>query len=253
MKYKSVLISIFLLMAGPDSFAQQAQFDSANELLEDQRYQQAIHAYQSIADDGHVSGALWLNMGIAYAHLDSLGKAKYYLMRSQQFKETEDLAKESIEAINNRFSRRSAVLPVLPWEQFLRWAESFFGVSGLMITGLLLLNVGAGFILACWFRPGLKTLFKYLSTVAGALAAVFILLAVYLDYEQSRYATGVTIERQAAVHLRPDQQFAEEAVAYEGYTMRVDLHESESTGNWYYVRLESGRYGWIEKDAVMTF
>ncbi|REL25053.1 SH3 domain-containing protein [Rhodohalobacter sp. SW132] len=252
MKQKLVFL-IPLLLFATELFAQQNRFDEATNLLEEQRYADAIESYKSIADDGHVSGALWLNLGVAYAHLDSLGKAKYYLMRSAEFPETESMARESLDVVENRFSRRSAVLPMLPWDRFFQWADEYFGSVTLLILGLILLNVGAGFVLAAWFRPGYKKPFKYLSITSGALAAVFMSVSLYVDYQNARYETGVTIDRQSSVYSRPDTQSAVEATAYEGYTMRVDLRESESEAGWFYIRLENGRFGWIEENAVLTY
>lgn len=253
MKFAYPLLVLIFLFIPTTIFAQQSRFDSANELLEEQQFMEAVDAYKSISEDGYVSGALWLNMGVAYAQMDSLGKAKYYLLRSAQFPETEQLANESLEFINNRFSRRSAVLPLLPWERFFNWTDNQIGSTAIMVFGLILLNFGAGFLLASWFHPGLKKVYKYLSITTGALAAVFIVISIYINLENSWYGTGVTVERQATVYNNPDPQTAAVSTAYEGYTMRVDRRESNSVDGWHYIRLENGLYGWIEEDAIMTF
>ena len=124
MKQISIILILFFGLLSTVSFAQQAAFDRATTLLEDQEYMDAIKQYKQIHDEGHVSGALWLNMGVAYTQLDSLGKAKFYLLRAAEFSETEELASQSLEVIENRFSRRSAVLPMLPWDRFFNFLAS---------------------------------------------------------------------------------------------------------------------------------
>jgi len=248
-----LLLILLLTLAATSLHAQQNRFDAANDLLEDQQFMEAIDAYRSIADDGYVSGALWLNIGVSYAQLDSLGKAKYYLMRSAQFPETKQIARESLEVVNNRFSRRSAVLPPLPWEQFFEWVNRSLGIIGLVVGGLILLNFGAGFILASWFYPGQKKTFKYLSLTAGVLAVLFLAGSLYVNHQNNRYDTGVTVERQSTVYAEPNPDSAAVSTAYEGYTMRVDQRESQSADGWYYIRLENGRFGWIDENAIMTF
>lgn len=247
------IILLSALLSAPALFGQQSRFDTATELLEDQNYVQAISQYQSIADDGYVSGALWLNMGVAYARLDSLGKAKFYMLQAREYPETEQLARESLETVNNSFSRRSAVLPLLPWERFIHWADRTFGVSGLMIIGLLLLNAGAGALLTRWFYPGKKSLFNYASIATGGLAIICMGLSIFIDLQNDWYGTGVTVEKQTTVYDKPDRQSAEVSTAYEGYTMRVDRRKSESADEWHYIRLENGMYGWIEKEKILTF
>ncbi|CAN5318693.1 hypothetical protein BH23BAC3_BH23BAC3_17960 [soil metagenome] len=253
MKSIHILLALSILMISTDLFAQQTRFDSATDLLEEQQYSLAIDAYRSIADDGYVSGALWLNMGVAYAQMDSLGKAKYYLLRASQFPETEQLANESLDIINNRFSRRSAVLPLLPWQQFFEWIDNLIGSLGLLIAGLILLNIGAGFILASWFHPGMKKAYEYLSLITGGLAVLLLATSFYINLQNSWYGTGVTVERQTTVHNEPDTGSVTVSTAYEGYTLRVDWRESNSVDGWHYIRLENGLYGWIEEDAIMTF
>lgn len=253
MKRIFIFIAFPILFAANDLTAQQTRFDAANDLLEEQQYMEAIGAYHSIANDGYVSGALWLNMGVAYAQMDSLGKAKFYLMRASEFSETERLANESLEIIENRFSRRSAVLPLLPWQQFFQWADNAIGHFGLMIFGLLLLNIGAALVLASWFHPAMKSVYKYLSIGAASLAAVFLAMSIYINLENSWYGTGVTVDRQTTVHHEPDTQTAAVSTAYEGYAMRVDWQKSDSVEGWSYIRLENGLYGWIRNDAIMAY
>lgn len=233
--------------------AQQARFDEANSLLQEQEYMDAINQYRSITEDGYQSGALWLNMGVAYAHLDSLGKSKYYLLRARQFEDTRELADQSLSILDNRFSRRSAILPVLPWDQFLSWLDNLLGISGLMMGGLVFLNLTAACLLASWFRPGFKRFFRRSGYITALFSVLLILSSVYLNLQENWYDTGVTVEDEASVYERPDPNSAVEATAYEGYTMRVDNRESDTTNGWNYVRLENGRYGWIQQEAIDTF
>ena len=257
MKYltATTLLFIFIALVSTPAAVQQAVFDRATTLLEEQEYREAIDAYKGIHENGYVSGALWLNIGVAYAQLDSLGKAKYYMLRASEFDETEELAKQSIDIIENRFSRRSAVLPMLPWDRFFHFLDSLLGSAGLMIAGLLLLNITAAFLLAAWFRPDLKHLFNKIGMASGVLTVLFIFFSVFLSLQEDWYDTGVTIEDQATVFDQPDTNSAVVSTAYEGYTMRVHVEESSEAADdrWYYIRLENGLYGWISRDAVLTY
>ena len=257
MKYLTAktLIFIFIALVSTPAAGQQATFDRATTLLEEQEYSEAIDVYKSIHENGYVSGALWLNIGVAYAQLDSLGKAKYYMLRASEFDETEELAKQSIDVIENRFSRRSAVLPMLPWDRFFNFLDTILGSGGLMVAGLLMLNITAAFMLAAWFRPGLKNLFNKLSIVSGVFTVLFIFFSVFLSLQEEWYDVGVTVEDRATVFDQPDTGSAIVSTAYEGYTMRVHVEESTEAAEdqWYYVRLENGLYGWISRDAVLIY
>lgn len=255
MKHLISIIILFLGFQASAAFGQQAAFDRATTLLEEQQYRDAINQYKSIHQQGYESGALWLNLGVAYTQLDSLGKAKYYILRSSEFSETEELAEQSLDVIENRLSRRSAVLPMLPWDRFFNVLDHYPGRTGLMVIGLLLLNLTAAFMLASWFRPGLKILFNRLSSIVAVFSCLFIFFSIFLSLQDDWYDVGVTVTGEATVYDQPNSDSAIVSTAYEGYTMRVHNREQapDTDGDWYYVRLANGLYGWIDRQAVLTY
>lgn len=234
-------------------FAQQPLFDSANSLLSEGRYQDAIERYQSIAEDGYESGALWQNMGVAYTRLDSLGKAKYYFLKAEQFNETEQQAEQALQYINNQFPRQSAVLPELPWIRFINFLSTNVGLQAIALTALILLYIGIAMKIGGWFKPSYKATFNYISYGSIGLSAILFICSMIIQYQESRYSTGVMVDREASVHQQPVENSSVISSAYEGYTMQVDKAESEEEPNWKYVRLENGMYGWIESEHIMTF
>ncbi len=242
-----------LLIVESPAFAQQPLFDSANSLLSEGRYQDAIERYQSIAEDGYESGALWQNLGVAYTRLDSLGKAKYYFLKAERFSETEQQAEQALQYINNQFPRQSAVLPELPWIRFINFLSINVGLQAIALAALFLLYLGVLLKIGAWFRPGFKKTFNYISYGSIAFSAILFACSIIIQYQQNRYSTGVMVGREASVYQRPEENSSVISTAYEGYTMQVDKTESEDEPNWKYVRLENGMYGWIQDGHIMTF
>jgi tetratricopeptide (TPR) repeat protein len=252
MKLRSVLV-LFTLIIAPALFAQQARFDIATNLLDQQEYRQAIDMYKSIVDDGAVSGALWLNMGIAYAQLDSLGLSKYYLLQAEQYKETEELAVEALLYVNERLSRRSAVLPPLPWERFFQYLSKSVGANTILIIAFILLYLGITAFIISWFSSSLPKVFHYSAITSTALATLIFATAFYVIYLDGRFGTGVITDRQTTVYQQPNPDASQVSIAYEGYILKVDFARSDETQGWKYVRLENGMYGWIEEGALKYF
>jgi len=240
-------------MIGGHAVAQQSQFDEANSLLAEGKYQQAIQTYQSIVEDGHLSGALWQNLGIAYTRLDSLGKAEYYFLQAEKFEETEEQATRALQYVNNQFPRQSAVLPELPWIRFFNFLSDSFGVAAITFTALFFLYAGIAFKIGAWFRFDLRRTFNYVSYAAIVFSILLFFCSVFIQYQQNNYSTGVMIGREATVHEQPRPESSVISTAYEGYTMQVDNNESEQQKDWTYIRLENGMYGWIQSDQIMTF
>lgn len=254
MKKYIFLSTIFcLFITGDPAFAQQPLFDSANSLLSEGRYQDAIERYHSIAEDGYESGALWQNLGVAYTRLDSLGKAKYYFLKAERFSETEQQAEQALQYINNQFPRQSAVLPELPWIRFINFLSINVGLQVIALAALVLLYLGVLLKIGAWFRPDFKKGFNYISYGSIAFSAVLFACSIIIQYQQNRYSTGVMVDREAPVYQQPEENSSVISTAYEGYTMQVDKTESEEQLNWKYVRLENGMYGWIQDGHIMTF
>ncbi|NBB76389.1 MAG: hypothetical protein GVY02_03330 [Bacteroidetes bacterium] len=249
-----VLITLLGLLTATCSLsAQQVRFDEANSLLEQGRFNEAAAMYQSIADSSYTSGALWLNMGIAYSRLDSLGMAKYCFLRAEQFDETEERATQALRVVNDRFPRQSAVLPPLPWDRFINYLSENIGVTAMALFGLLFLYAAAGLIIGSWFRIDFRKALSRSGYSAIGLSLLCFFLALVIRYQDSRYDTGVMIQNEATVYAEPSGSSTVVSTAYEGYSMKVDRNVSEEREEWSYVRLENGMYGWIPERAIRTF
>lgn len=247
-----VFITLQLLTAS-SLFAQQSEFDRANELFEEQQIEEALSLYRSIEEKQQLSGKLFYNMGLSAIHLDSLGLAKYYFMRSTQYPEMRQEALDAVNYVNNRFNRRSAVLPKLPWERFFDWLGAVFGPVWMMAIGLFLLNLGIAGILTSWFANHSMHLFRKAGNSLVCLGLLLMCTSIYLQYLDNRYDTGVMIHNNTLVREQPDSSSTTISTAYEGYTMTVDNHRSEPEESWAYIRLENGMYGWIDKETIKTF
>lgn len=252
---KLILFFVFLLtLSGIDSsVAQQTRFEQANELLSTNQLEDALEIYKSLEQEGFESGALWFNTGISYVQLDSLGKAKFYFLQSKEYQNTKEIASEALEFIEDRFSRRSSVLPKLPWDRFFEWLENVFGVQVLMAAGLLLLNGAVGGVIASWFVKGGSIWFRRTGYILGLASFLFISSSVYLSYVDNRYQTGVMVEKETSLYQSPDTDSAVISTVYEGYEMTVDTKRSSTQEEWNYVRLQNGMYGWIEAEKTMNF
>ena len=246
-------LTILMMLIPAAIWAQQARFDEATFLLEQNEYRKALDIYQTIADDGYESGGLWLNMGIAYTALDSLGLAKYYFLQAEQAEETEVAASEALSYVNERFERRSAVLPQLPWDRFFNFLANRMGTGFLFTLAFILLYAGSAGVIAAWFYPARSTLLRYTCTAILITSGLLFAAAFYTDYLEARYATGVIIDREETVYQQPDEDAVTVSTAYEGYVMKVDLAQSDDREGWRYVRLENGMYGWVRTSSMKVF
>lgn len=249
-KLRTLLFSLLFLSLTGTLFAQQSRFDNANQLLEENAYSDAIQVYQSIADDGYESGALWLNMGIAYTQIDSLGLAKYYLLKAKNHKETTTLADEALNYVNDRFSRKSAVLPPLPWNLLLTFLSDTFGVTTIAVTALAFFYLAIAFLIGSWFQVEIVKPLRVSFYTSISLALILFLTSWIIHYQDNRFDTAVMVDRQSTVYQNPRDDAAVISTAFEGYLLRIDHHRSSNENGWHFIRLENGMDGWVRESGI---
>jgi len=251
---KTALLLVILCCYISTAYAQQspqAVFDNANDKLEAGNYQQAIVLYKNLEAQNTVSGALFLNLGICYQRLDSLGMAKYYFLKASHFDETQAQAKKALDYVENQFSRQSAVLPKLPWDIATDWLRYNIGATNLLILGIIILNLGILLFITHWFVDWFPKYLRMSAYILIGLAVVIIGSGFYTRYIEQRYSTAVMVTQKVSVWEKPQSKSSLVSQAFEGYTFTVDKYKSNNHSGWAYVRMSNGLYGWIPSDQIM--
>lgn len=230
----------------------QALFDRANSHLQSGEYRQALEIYRSLENSERISGSLYLNMAISYVQLDSLGRAKYYFLKSRKFDEVRDKAEEGLEYVESKFSRQSAILPKLPWERFFDWLGDAVGPTLLLGIGIILLNLGIFTFVAGWFIESDNRYYRFGGLGAVVTGLLIIGSSFYVQYLLNRYSQAVMVHQQANVLEQPSDSAAVVSQAFEGYTFTIDRIRSRDQNGWSYVRMSNGLYGWIPDSEIMV-
>jgi hypothetical protein len=229
----------------------QAQFDAANEALQSGNLTEALSGYNTLESQQDVSGALFLNMGIAYHRIDSLGKSKYYLLKASRFEETEERAVEALEFVESQFSRQSAVLPKFPWDVATDWLWQNIGAGNILLAGIILLNLGMLVFVSRWFFDWHPNYLRISGLSTLILSLLLITCSFYTDYVDNRYSKAVMVTEKVPVFEQPKNESTLVSQAFEGYTFTVDHYRSQSQPGWAYVRMSNGLYGWIPNSDIL--
>lgn len=232
----------------------QVNFDEANKLLENNDAFNALKAYKSIENTGYESPELYLNMAISATQIDSLGLAKFYFLKIinnyPNNTEVANKAEEGLSYLESKFSRKSAILPKLPWNKAIDWIIKKPTPAGIFWFGYIALFIVCVLIITSWFKI---LNFKGLNKISIILAVISILsiaLAYYASYTDLRYNDAVVINTETKVLQQPTESSAMESFAYEGYTLTIDNKMSINNNDWLYVRLSNGQAGWIKKEEI---
>ena len=227
-----------VLLFASVSFAQPADFESANKLFEQGKFAEAAGAYERLLTNGPTA-ALHFNLGNARFKSGQPGQAIFHYHSALA------LAPRDPDARGNLlFARRSlgAAVEEPAARHLLRlrtrdeWAWLAGGTLG---AWFILLALGEA-----W--PGKRAAFGWLTKSAGALAlgAAALLATAWWD----RAATQLAVVVAAEAPVRPGP-LAESKAAF---SLRdgTELTVLDAKDDWLHVRDAGQRAGWLKRDAV---
>ncbi len=231
----------------------QAIFDKANIQIELKHYHKALDLYRVIDHQDMASGPLYLNMGIAWTQLDSLGLGKYYFLKAADFPSTKSEALQGVDYVNNQLEHNETLLPPLPWDRFFSWIENQIGIHFLVLISIIIINLGVFLFIATWLWPQYRKWIKRPGYGILVIGIILLLLAGFTDYQARRFTRAIQIVKDSNVRQKPDSNSEIVSLSYEGYRFRIDRERSQNYPDWYYVRMGNGQYGWIHRNDLKLF
>lgn len=218
------------------------RFAAANEAYTQGRYEQAVESYQNILDAGYASGALYHNLGNAYARLDRVGPAVWAYERARRLRPGDPRLRHNLEYV-----RRRAGLPPqgLPPRGL---AALVAGWSPLLLFGVGVLALGAG-LLGAVFRaePGQYLAWR-LPSAWGPVAAGLLLVVVAsgTSYIQAHERRAVVLPESVSLQAAPNETAASDSTLTGGAMVEIQTSQDQ----WRRVRLGDGTTGWVPADAL---
>jgi tetratricopeptide (TPR) repeat protein len=227
-------------VAHPDSLAH--RFDVATAAYAQGQYDRAVDAYRAILDDGHASGALYYNLGNAYARSDQLGQAIRYYEKARRLRPGDPRVAHNLEQVR----RRAGVYPgVLP-PRGLRGLVQGWSPLALFLAGGLLLGSGLA-VAVVWTTPGRPDPWQH-PLVWGPVAGGLLLVAVALgtSYVQSQERRAVVVAQQSPLRTAPTPTAVADTTLPEGTMVAV----RDRRPPWTEVHLADGTIGWVPTRAL---
>jgi tetratricopeptide (TPR) repeat protein len=222
----------------PDSpGAVSRQFDAANEVYAQGRYEEAVEGYRDLLESGHASAALYHNLGNAYVRLDRVGLAVWAYERGRRLRPDDPRLRHNLDYVRRRAGLPRPGLPpqglaalVAGWPPLL-----LFGLGVLALCGGVLgvvMRAGSGRVLA-WPSPG----------GWGAMGGGLLLVAVALgtSYVQAQERRGVVVEAAVPLRAAPTDTAAADTTLRPGTMLRLRARR----GDWTRVRLGDRSEGWV--------
>lgn len=238
-----LLLLCLIAPASRSSAGSESEFDAANKLYEQQRYQDAFAAYETILRKGIVSPAIYFNLGNASLKLGRPGVALLNYRRAQLLAPRDPDIRANI-----HFVRDGSGLALPPQANFLdRFSHSFTANELAAATFIGFWMFGTLLALGQWrpsaraaIRPYLIVTIAFSGLFGGMLASWFHSnrpgFRVILPEKGSQARYGPLHESQPAFALK------------EGSELLV----LDRKGEWLQVTDDGKRMGWVPESTVMA-
>lgn len=235
---------LLLLQSGIDQL-----FNEATEHLTQKRFVEAATVLNQVDALGEENGPMLINLGIAYAQLDSLGLAKFHFTRAAAYPEVSAQSEAGLTYVTQQLQRRASGLPVLALNRIQNSILSRFNPFLSLLIPILLLNLGA--LLLVWHFREQNRWRKITAVVMLSVSGIGFIHHIAMSAFSARYDLGIMIRQEAQLKESPSSDAAAGLPVFEGYDVRID--RSQAAEGWVHVTLINGSNGWLPASAVRTY
>jgi len=221
-------------------------FERGNRFYEERHFDSAITLYSGIIDSGVESAAIYFNLGNSHFKNGDLGHAVLSYLRAQRLDPTDDDISANLELAQSFTSLQMADVPLNPGRTFLnklllplRLDTLAWISSALFILFILFLIVRFGL--------GQRRQLVRTATVFTIILLIFSSLATTWKYRESHVRQhAVIVSETSPIHTGPSEQADIDFEGASGLVVEI-IGETE---DFFHVRLENTRSGWIKKDLI---
>lgn len=243
-----ILSLLPIVLPGQDISKPDSIFSRANQLYQEEAYEEAIENYLWIIDAGYESAELYFNAGNAYFRSNKLGKARLYYERAKLLDPKDGDIQANLEYTESLLTDRFEEVP----ELFIkRWFRSFINSmnsNGWLIFSLVFFSV---FLLAAGayiFIPSVKV--KRLGFFGGVIFFLLTISSFILSTRQYQHQkdpeAAIVMEGSLTVKSAPRESGKDLFVLHEGTKVQLENYLDE----WVEVKIADGRKGWVRIASI---
>ncbi len=222
-------------------------FGQANEAYRNADYKQAISLYRSLLDEGYGTADVYYNLGNACFKRGDFAHAVLYFERAMMIDPDPDI-EFNLNVVRSRLRDRVEPVPQLffvEWWNRIKYAwhlDTIFWIS----AGFFWL-LCAGIVAFFWIRSlRLRRLAFFLSSIFLVAWAVWFTLFLDAREDHLAHRMAVIMPKEVNVKSSPDKSGVHLFAVHEG--LKVEI--VDDFDNWYQVRLQDGKKGWVLRDIL---
>ena len=220
------------------------QFEQANLLYKENRYPEAIAAYETILRQGFESGNLYYNLANSYFKQGVLGLAILHYERAEQF-----IPQDSDVQANYDYARSLLNLGAQELSRywFFKWLDKLFSGITINLLTLILAAAQAGFFLALIVKMQSNTPARIyragIVIILAALALGGVALRRKIGFAQR---SAIVVANEIGSKFEPLESSTTHFTLTEGSRVEV----IETSGGWYKIKRLDNKTGWVERKGI---
>ena len=242
--------AFLLLLIQSTAFAQPADtlFAAARDAYRSADYDRAISSYGSIIEAGHVSAAVWYNLGNAHFRAGSIGRAILSYERALRLAPTDEDIQHNLDLARLRTVDRIEPLPELFIVTWVRSLNASVAVSTtttmfLVFWGITFLSLALMFLVRSGAVVRSMRIVFFSGSILGLIVGSILLFQVLLTPSTT---DGIIMTPTVTAKSSPDAQSVDAFVVHEG--LQVTL--GDGVDGWVRITLADGKTGWIQEADV---
>lgn len=249
--FRNILINIIIILTTLGSVRADEvhlQFDRANQLYRDGKYQEAANFYLQIANNGFVAAGLYYNIANTYLKLDSLPSAILYYERAKKLSPADEDIRYNLKLANLKIVDRIEPLPELFYKEWWNsWGSTFSSNEwGYIAMALIWLSMIMGII----FRLSQNIRFRKILFIVILLFVLSCISTLNFAYKQFLFEgeknEAIIFSSIVYVKNSPNESGTDIFILHQGLKLEV----LDSVGEWKKIRIADGNIGWVQQNAI---
>ena len=206
-------------------------------------FSKAIVEYQSLADSGFVSAALFYNLGNAYFRNNDLKSAILYYERAKRLAPNDEAINENLELSYSLIFDKVEAVPelfLITWGKAIRDMYTVSTWAWLSI-GCFIAMLVLGYIFLFVRKIGVRRFAFAICVVCFMLSVVAFTFGYFQKSNIERTDEAIVFVPSVVIKSSPADSGNNLFILHEGIKVRIE----DRIGEWCEVRIADGRKGWM--------
>ncbi|OJV42536.1 MAG: hypothetical protein BGO29_11700 [Bacteroidales bacterium 36-12] len=223
-------------------------FDEANKLYSEKKYEDAAEKYESILKDEGVAPEIYYNLGNTYFKMNELGKAILNYERALRIAPAYEDAKFNLEFANQKVTDRietSEVFFLKKWVRITMKAlttNNWFYLSAFIFIFALI----SALLFVFGRNKSVRKISFYISFVLIIVSVTFGVFSGMRKNQMIEHQEAIVMDGVVIIKGSPDKSGTDLFQLHEGTKVSI----LSTLGDWFEIKLINGSVGWVEMKKI---